>query len=199
MPIDDRRSTVALLIAGFLLVSSAAAPAAAEEPVETAIREWVAAIDASPDWTAKYGNLAYDEATKTATLTGLSIRLEGKPLGLDVESISVADYAAGADGGFSASEITADGGAIDAGVAKVALSDIIFNDVAVPGLTGFVYDPEKPFTSIMRAYADVAQAKLSHGEIGTFVAGRADPGGHQQDLLRQDDARRAGRRQDRAR
>ena len=169
MPIDDRCSSVALLIAAFLLVPSAAAPAAAEEPVETAIREWVAAIDASPTWSARYGSLAYDAATKTVTLTGLTIHLEGTAFGLDVESISLADYAATPDGGFSASEITADGGAVDAGVAKVAISDVLFRDVGVPGLPGFVYDPEKPFTSIMRAYADVAKARLAHGEIGTLA------------------------------
>ena len=50
--------------------------ASAEEAVEAAIRAWIAAVDATPEWSATYGALVYDAASDTALLTELAVRAE---------------------------------------------------------------------------------------------------------------------------
>lgn len=71
-----RGRNVAAAIAIAVMVSLQGGSASAESPEETAIRDWIAAIDASPDWVAGFGELAYDEAKRTATLRDLAIRSE---------------------------------------------------------------------------------------------------------------------------
>ena len=50
--------------------------ASAEEAVEAAIQAWIAAVDATPEWSATYGALVYDPASDTALLTDLAVRAE---------------------------------------------------------------------------------------------------------------------------
>ena len=92
-----------LEIAGCLLVLSPVS-ALADEPAETALKNLVASLDASPDWTATYQGIAYDPATGTATLTGLSVKGEHSPTHFDFATVSVSGYSETPDGGFAAME-----------------------------------------------------------------------------------------------
>src|SRR6202022_3873547 len=109
-----RRQFIAFAGAIFLFLPLAGREALADSSVETAIKGLVAAIAASPSWTASYRSLSYDAGAHTALLSGLAIATKKGDLKIDFESISVAGYAATADGGFAAKSIKADGGAIDA-------------------------------------------------------------------------------------
>ena len=79
----------------------------AEEPVETAIRDWVSALDASPQWVAGFGDLTYDATTQTATLRSLSIRSEqlttppGGKLEVTFDRIDIVGFQQAADGALS--------------------------------------------------------------------------------------------------
>ena len=141
----------------------------AEEPVETALKGFVAGIDASPTWTAAYRGLTYDPATETATLSGLSLKTETGNVTIDVETITVAGYQAAADGGFAAHAVTADGGTVNSGFLKISLSNLALDDVAVPSLAGVAYDPGKPFTSLVRFYSEILKARLAHGRISSIA------------------------------
>jgi len=83
----------------------------AEEPVETAIREWVSALDASPQWVAGFGDLTYDATTQTATLRSLSIRSEqvtappGGKLEVTFDRIDIVGFQQAADGAMSFQDI----------------------------------------------------------------------------------------------
>ena len=143
-------------------------PAFAEEPVETALKGWVAAIDASPDWSANYSGLSYDPATKTAVLRGLKIGTEKPGLVAEFGAISVTAYAQAADGGFSASRIAADKGTITAGPLSMTLTDVELNEFGAPAVGPITWDPQHLFTSAIRAYAPLAKMRLTNGRIGSF-------------------------------
>ena len=156
-----------LQITGCLLFLSPA-PALADEPVETALKAFVASIDASPDWAATYRGITYDPATGTGTLSGLSIRSEKTPSHFDFETLAVSGYADATDGGFTAKEIKAEGGTVAAGFVTIALDNVDIADLAVPRLAPTPYDPAKPFTSMIRVYREALKVSLSRATIGTI-------------------------------
>ena len=155
-----------------LLVPQAAS---AEEAVEAAIRSWVAALDATPDWSATFGGLIYDPTSDTALLTDLAIRAEPTAPAagtiVTLATLSVAGYVEGPDG-FKVRSVSADGGMLEAGFIKLRLPDIGFEDLSVPSFIGFTFDDQKPFTSIMGAYR--AGLKIGLRE-GTDRVGRPRP------------------------
>jgi hypothetical protein len=150
-----------------LLVPSTAS---AEEAVEAAIRSWVAALDATPDWSATFGGLIYDGASDTALLTDLVVRAEptapAAGTTITLATLSVAGYVEGADG-FKVRSVTADGGALEAGFVKLRLAGIGLEDLSVPSSVGFAFDDNKPFTSIMSAYREALKIGLRKGRIGS--------------------------------
>jgi hypothetical protein len=151
-------------IAGCLLLLSPAT-ALAEEPVETALKNIVASLDASPDWAASYQGLAYDPATGTATLSGLSIKSERTPTHFDFATVAVAGYSDTGDGGFTASDIRFDGGTVEAGFVSLAISGGELADLTVPRLETTPIDPSKPFTSLIRVYGEALKISLGRGTL----------------------------------
>ena len=142
--------------------------AAAEAPVETAIKGWVASIDASPDWQAAYKSLTYDAASDRAVLTGLTIRSQVPGVGIDFGVVALTGFVAVPDGGFTATRITADEGTVAVGPIKVAVSDAEVNAFAMPALPAIVWDPQRPFTSIVKAYAPLSRMAMTNGRIGSL-------------------------------
>lgn len=145
--------------------------AAAEEAVETAIRAWVAAVDASPEWSATYGALVYDPASDTALLTDLAVRAEptatAAGTAVTLATLSVTGFVEGPDG-FKVRSVAADGGVIEAGFMKFRLADIGLEDLSIPHFTGFAFDERKPFSSIMAAYKAALGIGLRQGRIGSL-------------------------------
>ncbi len=140
--------------------------AAAEAPAETAIRSWVASIDASPDWQAAYTSLTYDAATQKAVLTGLAIHSQVPGIDLSFGTVALTGFALAADGGFTASRITADEGSLEAGPFKLALSDAEVNGFAMPALPALNWDAQHPFTSLIKVYAPLSRLAMTNGRIG---------------------------------
>ncbi|CAN5204424.1 hypothetical protein BH10PSE9_BH10PSE9_07020 [soil metagenome] len=160
-----RRLPLALAgVAGFLLT----AQAFADEPVETAIKSWVASIDASPDWAATYAGLTYDAAAKKAVLTGLTIHTEQPGLVANFTTISVTNFAQAPNGGFSAARIAADRASITAGPLAATISDVELNEFALPAVGPIAWDPQHLFTSLIKAYAPVTQVRITNGRVGAF-------------------------------
>lgn len=161
-----RSAGVGLVAAGSLALLVQVAHA--DSPVETAIKGWVASVDASPGWQATYKDLTYDAASNRAVLTGLA--LHNKPAGLDVSfgAVGLTGFAAAADGGFTASRITVDEGSLDVGVFKIGVSDVELNTLAMPALPALAWDPQHPFTSLVRAYAPFSRLSLTSGLIGSL-------------------------------
>ena len=159
--IFSRSAVGAAVVLGLANVGAARAG----EPAEDALAAWVASIDATDLWTAHYRGIAYDAATRTATLSGLSLQMDNGAASVDFETIALTGFAASADGGFTAEAIKADGGTAEAGFVKIAVSDIELERVAVPRLDSIAIDKDKPFTSMVRAYAQIAKTTLGHASI----------------------------------
>ncbi len=161
-----RLAVAALAVAaGLSLFANAAA---AETPAETAIQGWVAAVDASPGWHAAYTSLAYDAASDRAVLTGLTIRSALPGVLVNFGTVALTGFVATPDGGFTASRITADEGTLEAGAFKVGVSDVELNGFAMPALPAITWDPQHPFTSLVKAYASLSRLAMTNGRIGSL-------------------------------
>ncbi|MBN9023076.1 MAG: hypothetical protein J0H08_13475 [Rhizobiales bacterium] len=140
--------------------------ASAEEAVEAAIREWVAAIDATPEWSARYDALTYDAATDSARVSGLTMTAEkpvaeGLPPGsFTLATLVVTGYVEGPDG-YKVRSVSADGGVMQAGFMTIRLSDIALDDFSAPFGLSFAYDPAKPFSSIILYGSRVQSSRLA--------------------------------------
>ncbi len=142
--------------------------AAAEEPVETAIKGWVASVDASPDWHAAYRSLTYDAAGGRAVLSGLTIHSDQAGVDVSFGTIGVTGFIATPDGGFTAQRITADEGTLAAGPLKLTLSDAEVNAFAMPALPAVAWDPQHPFTSMIKVYGPFSRLAMTNGRIGSL-------------------------------
>jgi hypothetical protein len=162
------RHLVAAAVATLILPQAASA----EQAVEAAIRAWVAAVDAMPEWTASFGSITYDSASDTALVTDLSFRAgPATPMAgtvIRLATLAVAGYAEKPDGGFRARSITADGGTLEAGFIKLAVHDVSLEGLSVPTLDSFAFDRMQPFSSLMRAYGEAIKIDLDHARIASL-------------------------------
>ena len=148
-------------------------PAFAAEPVETALRTWIAALDASPNWVAGFDTLTYDDASRTATLKNLTIRSETLTTKMEISfgSIAVTGYGETADGGFTVTGLKADDSRIVIGAASdITLKSITADTVAVPSFASYSFDPSRMFTSMVKAYAIAAQTTIGALKIDSLDA-----------------------------
>ncbi len=143
-------------------------PAVAAEPVETALRTWIAALDASPNWVAGFDTITYDDASRTATLKNLTIRSETLSTKMEISfgSIAVTGYGDTADGGFTITGLKADDSRIVIGAASdIKLKSIAADSVTVPSFASYSFDPSRMFTSMVKAYAVVTQSAIASLKI----------------------------------
>lgn len=158
---------------------SAAAPAFAEAPIETAIRNWVAALDASPNWVAGFAELSYDEGQRTASIRNLTIRSETLATKIEISfgTLGVTGYSETSDGGFKALELSADSSKLVIGdLADMQLRDIRVDNLAVPSFANFVFDPTRVFTSAVRAAAIAANTSIDSIRVGHVEATQTNEG-----------------------
>ena len=88
--------------AGFLVLA-AATPAAADATSEALIRDFVAWVDSSDTWSANVGSVRSDGTDTIAE--GLIFSLKEPRVSISIERVRLANLAARAEGGFTASEI----------------------------------------------------------------------------------------------
>ncbi|MET4632526.1 hypothetical protein [Kaistia defluvii] len=171
---------VRLLAAGVSAAAmTASLPALAEEPIETAIRHWISTLDASPNWVAGFSELSYDEGQRTATLRNLTIRSETLATKLEISfgNIAITNYAEAADGGFKASEITADSGKLVVGdLGSSKLTDIRVDNLAVPSFVNYVFDQNRIFTSLAKGWGIIAKASVDSVRVGRIEATETSEG-----------------------
>ncbi len=163
-----RSSSVAIAFAALVLAQTAQ-PALADSPIETAIAGWVAAIDASPTWTATYRDLTYDATSDTAVISRLSIATENGNFAIDVDRLRVVGYSESANGGFAATQIEADGTTLEAGIFKVAIGDAKLDDIGTPQWQEIVFSPDHPFTAMIKAYGQAIRGHLGHGHLDSVA------------------------------
>ena len=146
-----------------------AAPATADTPVESAVKAWVAAIDASPEWQAAYAGLTVDPASGKATLSDLSVTSEQPGFSLTFSTVVIAGFHETSDGTFAADEIDLDGGEIDAGAWSLRIANAVIAAPILPEGGGFVWDGADPLVSAAKALAPLTRAIAASARIGSIA------------------------------
>ena len=154
---------IAATAAGFSPAAALADPAG-----EAALKTLVSAIDASPDWIATYSGLASD-ATGAAVLTGLKVDSTLQGMTIAVDKLTVTKGTAGGDGRYGAAKVTAGTITISSGPLNVSLAGVSLDDFAAPAGVAFAFDPAKPATSVVHAYAALAKAHLGQARIASLA------------------------------
>ena len=142
--------------------------ALAQQAEERAVRAWIDAIDASPDWSAAFRSLYYDAASGATVLSALSVRSRVPGMALSFETVSLVGFEETGDGGFASRRVAATGGTVVAGATSIALADLRFDDVVTSG-SDFAWDPTRPFTSLVHAYGLLTTVRTSAGQIGSLT------------------------------
>jgi hypothetical protein len=146
------------------VLAALSAPALGQT-AEAGMRAWVASLDASPDWSAGFQQIT-TEGGRTTVVTGLTIAQE-KPGGLKLrfDPIRVTGYAEPSGGGFSADDITLAGATIEIGGVSLKVGQVKASQFALPSTAGFRFDGDKPFSSMVKAYGVIANARFTQASI----------------------------------
>ena len=165
------RATALALASVGLSFLAATANAQDEGPAATALAEWVAGIDASPDVDATYD--AIDGAGDDATITGLTIN--GRELIITFEPITVEGYRAVGANGYAFASFTVD--TIDARTptTEIKVTDLTVTNLTVPE-TGYAVDDTKPLSSILDIWGRASQVSLDQISIARIDIGQFQGG-----------------------
>jgi hypothetical protein len=145
----------------------AVAPAMPATPAD-AVRAWIAAVDASPEWKAATTSVTTD-TSGNVVIAGLAIGAERGDIAIGFDKTTLAGLAIGVDGGFSARSVTVDSGTVQYGFATFGLTLVEVSGLKVPSLDAVAFDPARPFTSLLKAYAALTRVTLSGGRIATLT------------------------------
>src|SRR5438874_6087731 len=102
-------------------------------------------------------------------MTGLKVTSAATGMSVDVDTLSVTKGSAGADGRYAAGRVTAGKVTLVAGPLAINMSNVALDDFAVPAGVGFVFDPMKPFSSVIRAYGIIAKAHIGQAKLGSLA------------------------------
>ena len=144
--------------------------ASADDAAQTFLQSWVDSINTSPDWHASFSGIATAPDTGRTTLSGLDIESKSPGLSVKFATVALSGFAAAADGGFSASEIDLDGGAVNVGdIIDVALGDTSLTDVSLPSLASFMWTDKRPLAAMIQVLTPVTKVKIGKGTIASMV------------------------------
>lgn len=151
--------------AGFLVLA-AATPAAADPTSEALIRDFVAWVDSSSQWSASVGAVRSDGSDTIAE--GLVFSLQEPRVSISIERLRLADLAARPEGGFTASEIemTAGNALIDIAqptgpsTLEYSIPSAAVWNISMPSLAGVEIDPARLMSSISRFYTLAAEGSF---------------------------------------
>ncbi len=136
-------------------------------PVEAAVARLVAAIDASPDWEADYQSVTV--TGNRAVLTGLVLAVAGGgPFRAEFEPITIDGYSEDA-AGFAIAGISAAGALVVGENLELELGAISVENLAFPIGPAIAFDPARPFTSMVKAYALIAKASVARAAIADIT------------------------------
>ncbi len=160
------RKTVALLAVLMLGVTPAAAQS---DQLGLALIAWVQSIDATANWQARLDGLTLNEGTRSATVGTLTIAAEAGGMTVELKGITLDDYAELAGGGFTARALKVDRATVKNAETDIAISNVEFEEIAVPALAGLAFQRREPFTSMLPVLAAVAKSKSARGSVGEIA------------------------------
>ncbi|HVZ15284.1 MAG TPA: hypothetical protein VG894_12555 [Bauldia sp.] len=143
-------------------------PSMPDTPVEAAIRSWVAAVDASPDWSASVGGVTVDTSGK-ATVSDLTVAADKPGFKATVGQLVVSGFEQGAPGTFSAQEIDVANLRVDAGAYSVRIDQATVESPALPMTGSAVWDDAQPTGSIVALISSALSAHAASASAGKIT------------------------------
>jgi hypothetical protein len=151
--------------AGFIFVG-AATPAAADATSEALVRDFVAWVDSSETWSANVGSVRSDGADTIAER--LIFTLKEPNVSMSIDRVRLANLAARAEGGFTASEIemTAGSALVDipqpemASTLEYSIPSAGVWNISMPSFAGVTIDPAHLMSSLSQFYSLAAHGSF---------------------------------------
>ena len=159
---------------GFLLLA-AAVPAAADPTGEGLLREFVGWVDSSEQWSASVSVIRSEGSDTFAE--GLVLSREDPHVSVSLETLRLRDLRSRDGGGFSASEIELDGGAVTSDQVTASIPSGALWNISLPSLAGVTLDPKHMMTSLSRFYSVAAEGTLDELRIPEITRRSARGGG----------------------
>jgi len=177
---EDRAMISRIAAAGFFL-AVAVAPAAASSESEGLVRDFIAWVDSSPDWSASV-NVVRSDAEDTYA-EGVVISRDQPRISISIESLRLEDLRARDGGGFAASKIAMNGGAIVSDTVESKIPSGTITNISMPSLGGAALDTKHLMTSIARFYTLAAEGTLEELDIPELqISQRGPPTGTDQPI-----------------
>ncbi len=148
--------------AGFFLFA-AAAPAIADTESEGLIRDFVAWVDSSDDWSASASVIRSEGGDTFAE--GIVISRDEPRISISIEALRLSDLEARSGGGFTASEIELTAGAVLTDALETSIPSAALWNISMPSLADVAIDPRHLMTSISRFYSVAAEGALDELSI----------------------------------
>ncbi len=158
--------------AGFFFLA-AAAPAAADPASEGMVRDFIAWIDSSGDWSATVSVVRSDAENTFAE--GVVISRDEPHVAFSIETLRLKDLKPRDGGGFVASEIEMDGGAVLSDSVKGAIPSGALWNISMPSFAGVTFDMKHLMTSIARFYTLAAEGTLDELKIPEISYTQSQP------------------------
>lgn len=153
----------------FLLATTAVAPSFADEAAEAYLRDFVSAIDASPEYRASFETLSSAPGTGATLMRGLSIESTAPGLSVAIDTIEVVGFS-GSGGSFAADALRIDGARVTATeYVTLEMASAEFRDFVLPANEGFVWDDAQPYLSVIRLLTPLTGIEMSSGRIASVA------------------------------
>jgi hypothetical protein len=160
-----------------LILLGGAAPSLADAGSEALVRDFVAWVDSSPDWTAALGAVA-SQGDDTVARNVVFSRADPQ-VSVAIDTLRLAGLAERAGGGFIARALEIEDAIITSTALNYTIPSASVEAVSVPSMTGITFDPRRMMTFFAQAYTAMAQAEFSNLNIPEAAGSsqvQAEPG-----------------------
>ena len=148
--------------AGFLVLA-AASPAAADAESEALLKEFVAWVDSSSEWSAS-ASVVRSEGRDTFA-EGVVFARDEPHFSISIEELRLKDLKAREGGGFAAAEVEMTSGAVLGEGFEAAIPSGELWGISLPSLAGVTIDPAHMMTSMSRFYSLAAEGSLDEMSV----------------------------------
>ncbi|MCP4381202.1 MAG: hypothetical protein GY798_07250, partial [Hyphomicrobiales bacterium] len=136
------------------------ATALSQEAADTTFRNWIATLDAAPDWSAHFSDLSYDAGRDTLTVDELIVSGEQYRTEIRLGSLALTGFALQPNGTVDVGSYTAGEINLTAGILRIEWTDVRVEDVSIPALNPVSFDPDKPLMSITKLFGEYLKASF---------------------------------------
>ena len=169
------------IVLAFITLAGAA-PASADTKSEALLRDFVAWVDSSPDWSASASVIRSDGNDTFAE--GLVFSRENPHESISIEELRLRDLAERQGGGFSATEMEMRAAEIITDMVDAKIPSATASGASLPSLAGIIIDPKHMMSTFARFYGIAAGGALDELRVPeiTIVERQPDASGGATDV-----------------